>query len=104
MSGTNSTKGLTSSEICSILDKLMHFKSAKLKFRGLELELSNVEVTPVVPESSVGVTGAPEITPPVSRQEEREIDDASLIALSPEDFEEREIAGEFDEEPNDSET
>ena len=104
MSGTNYTRHLTSVEICSILDRLVVFKSAKLKFRGLELEVSNVEATPVVTESSVGVVGAPENNSPVNKQEEREIDDASLIALSPEDFEEREIAGEFNEEPNYSES
>jgi len=106
MSGTNSTKGLTSQEICSILDKLVFFKSAKLKFRGLELEISNIEPAPAihVAESSVGAVGAPEIvTTPVSKQEERGIDDAALIALSPEDFEERELAGEFNEEPYDPE-
>ena len=105
MSGTNSTKGLTSQEICSILDKLSFFKSAKLKFRGLDLEVSNIESAPAihVAESSVGAVGAPEIVTPVSKQEERDIEDASLIALSPEDFEERELAGEFNEEPYDPE-
>jgi hypothetical protein len=79
------------------------FKSAKLKFRGLELETSNIEHTPVL-ETSVGVVGSPETITPVSKQEEQEIDDVSLIALSPEEFEEREISGEFDEEPDHSET
>ena len=84
-------------------------------FRCASLSTMRNEVKPMVfqysdgsrvPESEpASALGAGEPAPsPISKKDEFDLDDGSLIAIDPVEFERRTLEGEFNEEINDIET